>query len=167
MNTSGIVSNIVGLLDNLHEDEFTHIYDTQIDRVDFVGKAANGTPFLLAKSQGGLMDPAEVRRLIKAATPAQVAVFNEAGKLVGTVDPKKLVPITSAKAPDADLPDLTPAVPSTVGTKADEVAPAAGTESPSMTAAQAVAKAAMLHVAPRSKAEASLLASAIRRRLRT
>ncbi|GAA2732310.1 hypothetical protein [Streptomyces nogalater] len=57
-------------------DEFTELVDADIDRVDLVDKAANGLPFLMAKSAAdggpaGLMAPDLVRDLIgKGAEPA-------------------------------------------------------------------------------------------------
>jgi hypothetical protein len=49
------------------EDEFTELIDFRPDRVDLVGKGANGIPrFLIAKQDGaaGLLDPGFVRELI-------------------------------------------------------------------------------------------------------
>jgi len=46
-------------------DDMSELVDVNIDRVDLVGKAANGRSFLLAKS--ALVDPETVRELIKEA----------------------------------------------------------------------------------------------------
>jgi hypothetical protein len=59
------------------DDDFTELIDANIDRVDLVDKAANGLPFLMAKSAAdggpaGLMPPDLVRDLIgKTADPDQ------------------------------------------------------------------------------------------------
>ena len=45
------------------DDEFTELYDADFQRVDLVGKAANGTQFLIAKGQAGLLHPDDVREL--------------------------------------------------------------------------------------------------------
>jgi hypothetical protein len=50
---------------DLDEDELTEIYDADIPRVDLVGKAANGTSFLIAKGRA-LLDPGAVRALVGA-----------------------------------------------------------------------------------------------------
>jgi hypothetical protein len=47
-------------------DEFTELFDADFKRVDLVGKAANGTSFLIAKGQPGLIDPDVVRALAGA-----------------------------------------------------------------------------------------------------
>ncbi|WP_020684212.1 hypothetical protein [Streptomyces prunicolor] len=51
------------------DTEFTELTDATIPRVDLVDKAANGLPFLLAKQQGGLLDPEFVRELIAKSEP--------------------------------------------------------------------------------------------------
>lgn len=57
------------------EDDFTELVDADITRVDVVGKAANGTTILIAKSAdgepGGLFDPEFVRGLIAKADGEQ------------------------------------------------------------------------------------------------
>lgn len=58
-------------------DDFTELIDADIDRVDLVDKAANGTTFLIAKradgASSGLIPPDLVRDLIgKTAEPAPV-----------------------------------------------------------------------------------------------
>jgi hypothetical protein len=73
-------------------DDFTELVDADIDRVDLVDKAANGLPFLLAKSAdgspAGLLGPDLVRGLIgKGAEPQ--AVEYEMG------------PVTMSGSPDA------------------------------------------------------------------
>jgi len=49
-------------------DDMTELVDADIDRVDIVGKAANGTRFIMAKSAGSpaLFTPADVRHILKA-----------------------------------------------------------------------------------------------------
>jgi hypothetical protein len=52
------------------DDEPSELFNASIDRVDFVGKAANGHEFLLMKSadeSGNLLTSSEVRELIKEA----------------------------------------------------------------------------------------------------
>ncbi|WP_309030786.1 hypothetical protein [Streptomyces alfalfae] len=54
------------------DDAFTELVDADIPRVDLVDRAANGLPFLLAKSEdgpGGLVSPDVVRGLIGKANP--------------------------------------------------------------------------------------------------
>ena len=52
-------------------DDLTELVDGQFDRVDLVGKAANGTRFLIAKSadegHAGMLSAAEVRALVAKA----------------------------------------------------------------------------------------------------
>lgn len=52
------------------DDDFTELVDADIPRVDLVDKAANGLPFLITKSQAGLLDAELVRGLIAKAEPA-------------------------------------------------------------------------------------------------
>lgn len=52
------------------EEEFTELYDADFPRVDLVGKAANGTSFLIAKGQPGLLSAGQVRDLIADQTSA-------------------------------------------------------------------------------------------------
>ncbi|BCT75549.1 hypothetical protein SCMU_13910 [Sinomonas cyclohexanicum] len=52
-------------------DEMTELYDADIDRVDLVGRAANGHRFLIAKSGGGMVPAGTVRDLIKRDIPAK------------------------------------------------------------------------------------------------
>ena len=47
------------------DEELTEIYDADIPRVDLVGKAANGTSFLIAKGRQ-LLDPSAVRALVRS-----------------------------------------------------------------------------------------------------
>ena len=54
-------------------DEFTELVDAHIPRVDLVDKAANGTRFLIAKNQGGLLGPDLVRELVTKAEPEQAS----------------------------------------------------------------------------------------------
>lgn len=59
-------------------DDMSELVDVNIDRVDLVGKAANGRSFLLAKS--ALVDPDTIRDLIKEAdadAPADLAAFED------------------------------------------------------------------------------------------
>jgi hypothetical protein len=52
------------------DDDASELFNADIDRVDLVGKAANGTEFLLMKSadeSGNLLTSSEVRELIKEA----------------------------------------------------------------------------------------------------
>lgn len=59
-------------------EDMNELVDVNIDRVDLVGKAANGRAFLLAKS--ALIDPETVRDLIKesdADTAPDLAVFED------------------------------------------------------------------------------------------
>jgi hypothetical protein len=70
------------------DDEFTELVDASIPRVDLVDKAANGLPFLMAKSAdggpAGLIDPDTVRDLIgKTADPEPTA---PAGDVTVTVN---------------------------------------------------------------------------------
>lgn len=63
-------------------EDMSELVDVNIDRIDFVGKAANGHRFLIAKSAGNanLMTPDAVRDLIKEAdadAPADLAVFED------------------------------------------------------------------------------------------
>lgn len=51
-------------------DDFTELVDADIPRVDLVDQAANGLPFLIAKSSVGLLEPGLVRDLIAKAEPA-------------------------------------------------------------------------------------------------
>jgi hypothetical protein len=49
-------------------EDMTELTDATFDRVDLVGKAANGTAFLIAKAaEGGLLNPVAVRELITKA----------------------------------------------------------------------------------------------------
>lgn len=60
-------------------DDMSELVDVNIDRVDLVGKAANGRAFLLAKSE--LISAETVRELIKEAdaepAPAELAAFED------------------------------------------------------------------------------------------
>ncbi|MGN6607971.1 MAG: hypothetical protein ACTHMS_13290 [Jatrophihabitans sp.] len=55
------------------DDGFTELYDADIDRIDLVGKGANGLPFLIAKSSGALLEPSAIRDLIGDEPPEHVA----------------------------------------------------------------------------------------------
>lgn len=62
-------------------EDMNELVDVNIDRVDLVGKAANGHRFLLAKSTGSLISPDLVRELIKESdaepAPAELAAFED------------------------------------------------------------------------------------------
>jgi hypothetical protein len=112
--------------------------------LDKITKAEAGH-VLVCDSHGspvGLVKPGEVFKADAEPKAAQVAVYNQAGDLVGICDPADITPIQGAKAPaggdeakddggekpKADAPaadpaDLTPAPPADAGTPAD--APAA------------------------------------------
>lgn len=58
------------MTDPVFDDEWTEAVNASIDRVDLVGKAANGVEGFLLMKQDGLIDPETVRELIKQADPA-------------------------------------------------------------------------------------------------
>lgn len=113
---------LLGALDD-EDGEFSELRDAEIHRVDLVDKAANGTRFLIAKAAGGGLMPADtIHSLLKAQggpMPAmtgrkrtykivkgkngkpQVAVYDEAGKLIGLVDPDDITEVQTAGS-DAD-----------------------------------------------------------------
>ena len=69
------------------DDEFTALVDAQIDRVDLVGKAANGTTFLIAKQAGdsqGLLDPTFIRDLIGKSQPDPEPVSEDRVTMTGS-----------------------------------------------------------------------------------
>jgi hypothetical protein len=53
-------------------EDMHELYDADIDRVDLVGAAANGTKVLLAKAQQGLIPAETVRELVKGAEQSAV-----------------------------------------------------------------------------------------------
>jgi hypothetical protein len=124
-------------------DDWVEAHSANISRVDLVGASANGSKFLLLKSdESGFVSPEDIRSLItksemeSTVTPKKftyhrgervvtsaraltngelatalrkakgnvVAVYDETGHLVGTVDESKIVPTKSATAADAPAP---------------------------------------------------------------
>ncbi|MCO4257406.1 hypothetical protein [Pseudarthrobacter cellobiosi] len=70
-------------------EDMSELVDVSIDRVDLVGKAANGHRMLIAKSTAGtpnLISPETVRDLIKEAdadpAPAELAVFEDLASIL-------------------------------------------------------------------------------------
>ena len=124
--------------DDLADSEWSEIVGAQIGRVDLVGASANGSKFLLMKSQqNNLMAPDQIRALItsaeterpmnspkmtngqilaarkagtlrKASKPSIVAVYSADGKLVGTVDQAKITVLASVSDPDAPYYSVAP-----------------------------------------------------------
>lgn len=97
------------------DDGWTEATDIEVDRVDLVSEAANGTSFLLTKAAGARRsrfpanpDPAEEARMTIAKAgkkpAAQLAVFDQNGKLIGTVDPAALQPVQAAPASAKQTP---------------------------------------------------------------
>lgn len=80
------------MTDEIPED-MTELYDADVPRVDLVGAAANGLPFLIAKAEGssGLMPANFVRELIAKTDAASAA------------DPREMVTMTGSPAAIAAL----------------------------------------------------------------
>jgi len=99
------------------DDEFTELRDANIPRVDLVDKAANGLPFLLAKSADGggrgLMDPAFVRDLIAKADP-EPAVDKEQDQVTMTGSPGAIAKLIHQASRRAEEPEAAEDVTKTV-----------------------------------------------------
>jgi hypothetical protein len=115
------------------DDDFTEITDAEFDRVDLVGKAANGLSFLISKSAADgtavtVEDAPALRSLDQmtiSGTPAQIAAMIASAPIrKSTTDAQEgtmtATPAAVAKA-DEDLDPTEPLAPSTGPT--DESAP--------------------------------------------
>ena len=72
-------------------DAVTELYDADIDRVDLVGKGANGRPLLVLKSEGNLVDAETLRTLLKAddeldVTTPLVPAVGDLAEVPGSVE---------------------------------------------------------------------------------
>jgi hypothetical protein len=83
--------------DDTPEDEFTELVDPNITRMDAVGKAANGTTILMAKSAegepAGLFDPEFVRELVAKAEAEPAAQTPDAGTVTVTGRPESIAAV--------------------------------------------------------------------------
>jgi hypothetical protein len=118
----------VTAFDFADDDDFTELHDAEFDRVDLVGKAANGTQFLIMKAQAQEATTMNRPSIAKAkAKPSErSAVFDAAGNLLGTVDPADVQELTPLSAPEKK-----PAKPATAGpppVTAAELTPAPAAE---------------------------------------
>jgi len=119
-------------------DPFTELVDANIDRVDLVDKAANGLPFLMAKSAedggpAGLIDPDLVRGLIgKTAAPEPAAAADTVtmtgspgaiARLIHEAAVRKDAETADPIAKDADAMPDTELDPTTVLAEPTESAP--------------------------------------------
>jgi hypothetical protein len=75
------------------EDEFTELVDFHPDRVDLVGKAANGTRFLIAKGAepAGLLAPEFVRGLVAKTSVTEEAPVSQPAEAGETALPNGIV----------------------------------------------------------------------------
>jgi hypothetical protein len=105
-------------------EDMTELVNADIDRVDLVGKAANGTRFILAKSgeSPALFTPADVRDILKADTEAADTVTGDDAPLP-TAD--ELMTSTSANADGMGVPTKAPGDPDDPNSAAWEAVDAA------------------------------------------
>jgi len=98
-------------------DDFTELVDFVPDRVDLVGKAANGTEILVAKSADGepvgLFEPEFVRELVAkaeaeegAAAPTPVTLSGSPAAVADLMRRMRSAPVRKAEMSTADINEL-------------------------------------------------------------
>lgn len=85
-------------------DDMTELVDADINRVDLVGKAANGRRFILMKGEHGLVTPATVAAMLKAGKEDEADVPVEK-ELNGTPDLDVTQPLADSADDEPDATD--------------------------------------------------------------